>query len=185
MSADELQRSFIAFRKECIWLRCCYNTYAALYESDSEVREVLSAAASLFFSDLNRILIEYCWLQICKITDPAKSSGRDNLTVENINASLRESGLMTDEICHHSQCLRHYRKLINKGRNRLVSHLDKDSVMKGVDIGEHDETDVIRFFECLQGYVDVVGNAVGVGPLDFRSTAGRGDVLDLITKLRK
>jgi len=185
MSADELQRSFIAFRNECIWLRGCYNTFAALYESGSEVKEVLSAAASSFFSDLNRILLEYCWLQVCKITDPANSSGRDNLTVENINASLREFGLMTDEICNHSKCLRHYRKLIKKGRNRLVSHLDKDSVMKGVVIGEHDETDVTRFFEHLQSYVDAVGNAVGVGPLDFRATAGRGDVLDLITKLRK
>ncbi len=80
MSADELQRSFIAFRNECIWLRGCYNTFAALYESGSEVKEVLSAAASSFFSDLNRILLEYCWLQVCKITDPANSSGRDNLT---------------------------------------------------------------------------------------------------------
>ena len=184
MNTDELKRSFLAFREQCVWLRCCYNTYAALYESGSEVREVLSASANIFFGDLNRILIEYCWLQMCKITDSATSSGRKNLTVEHINSLLESSSLMTDEISCHSEGLQQYRNLIEKGRHRLVAHLDKESVINGVPIGEHDQKDITAFFENLQGYVDAVGITVGVGPLDFRSPAGSGDVTDLINRLR-
>lgn len=184
MNTEELQRSFRAFREQCIWIRCCYNTYAALYESGSEVRDVLSTVANIFFSDLNRILIEYCWLQMCKITDSSTSSGRENLTVEHINSLLRSSSLMTDEISQHSDGLRQYRNLIEKGRHRLLAHLDKESVMNGLPIGEHDQKDIAAFFENLQGYVDAVGIAVGVGPLDFQVTAGSGDVIDLISALR-
>ncbi|MCH7936298.1 MAG: hypothetical protein IH994_04290 [Proteobacteria bacterium] len=92
MAAENLQQSFSAFREECIWLRCCYNTYAALYESDQEVLEALSSTANIFFGDLNKIFIEYIWLQACKITDPAKSSGRDNLTVKYMDEALLDSG---------------------------------------------------------------------------------------------
>lgn len=184
MNTDELKRSFLAFREHCIWLRCCYNTHAALYESGPEVREILSAAANIFFGDLNRILIEYCLLQMCKITDPSKSRSRENLTVEYINSLLKSSSLITDEISRHSDGLRHYRNLIEEGRHRLVAHLDKESVMNGVPIGEHDQKDIAAFFENLQGYVDAVGIAVGVGPLDFQVTAGSGDVIDLINALR-
>ncbi len=41
------------------------------------------------------------------------------------------------------------------------------------------------FFENLQNYFDVVGNAIGVGPLDFSNSSCRGDVHDLIKVLRK
>ena len=51
-------------------------------------------------------------------------------------------------------------------------------------IGEHAKEEVTEFFSCLQGYVDAVGNTIGVGPLDFRATPGSGDVLDLIKVLR-
>lgn len=42
-----------------------------------------------------------------------------------------------------------------------------------------------KFFENLQRYFDVAGNAVGVGPLDFRCSPGPGDVLDLIRTLKR
>ena len=183
MRQTELQELFLGFREQCIWLRCCYNTYSALYESDDCTKEVLQASAPIFFRDLNTILIEYVLLQICKITDPAESAGRKNLTFEHVNTALRDNHRMTDEIARFSCGLSRYRKLIKDSRNKLISHLDRESVLNGLLIGEHREEEVTAFFESLQGYVDAVGNAVGVGPLDFRTTAGAGDVVDLIRTL--
>ena len=92
---------------------------------------------------------------------------------------------MTDEITHFSCGLSRYRNLVKDGRNRLISHLDKESVLKDLPIGDHAEKEVTAFFENLYGYVDAVGNSINVGPLDFRTTAGTGDVLDLIKTLRR
>ena len=185
MKEIDLQELFLAFRKQCIWLQCCYNTYSDLYESEDETKDVLQASASKFFGDLNIILIEYTLLQVCKITDPDESQGRKNLTVEHVNTALREANRMTDEITHFSCGLSRYRKLVKDGRNRLISHLDKESVLKGLPIGDHAEEEVTAFFENLYGYVDAVGNAVNAGPLDIRTTAGAGDVLDLIITLKR
>lgn len=185
MKQNDLQELFLAFREQCIWLQCCYNTYSALYESEDETKEVLQASAAIFFRDLNSILIEYVLLQVCKITDPDESQGRKNLTFEHVNAALRDAHRMTDEITLFSCGLSRYRKLVKDGRNRLISHFDKESVLKGLPIGEHAEEEVTAFFESLYGYVDAVGNAIDVGPLDFQTTAGDGDVLDLIKTLRK
>lgn len=185
MQLTELQELFSAFREECIWLRCCYNTYSTLYESGDETTDVLAASAPIFFMDLNTILVEYCLLQVCKITDPEESRGRKNLTIAYINATLRRADRMTKEIELFAADVSRYRALINQSRNRLISHLDKKSVLKGMPIGAHGEEDVAAFFESLFGYVDAVGHAVELGPIDFRTTAGTGDVLDLIRTLRR
>ena len=181
---DKIREVFLAFREQCIWLQCCYNTYCQFFESDDETTNLLETTAHLFFHDLNNILIEYILLQVCKITDPAESFGRANLTVETINADLHEQGLMTDEIDANASGLLRYRELIKEARNRVISHLDRNTVLAGLEIGEHSRQEVERFFECLYGYVDAVGTVLGVGPLDFKVTSGKGDALDLIKALK-
>ena len=184
MNSTTLQALFLAFREQCIWLRSCYNTYLSLYESDERTTKALNDSAHLFFQDLNRILIEYVLLQVCKITDPAETAGHKNLTFEGLNAELCNDGLMTQEIADLSAGLSHYRDLVKDARNKLLGHLDRETILNDLPIGEHAEQEVTEFFSCLQGYVDAVGNAVGVGPLDFRATPGSGDVLDLIWVLK-
>lgn len=183
-----VKTTFLEFREQCIWLRCCYNTYSTLYESGAETIELLSNAANIFFGDLHKILIEYGWLQVCKITDPAKTKTRlgyrDNLTVKYIDALLSDKGLMTNEIRQYSTYIHNYRKLLKPGRNWVISHLDKETILTGKPVGEHSHKEIEDFFDNLQKYADAVGNVIGVGPLDFRVTVGPGDVTDLIMKLK-
>lgn len=176
---------FLAFREECIWLRNCYNTYCHLFEGSEESSNALRKAAAQFFTDLNRILIEYIVLQVCKITDPAESFGHPNLTVAQLDARLQQTGLMTSQILRHSQGIVSYRAIVNDMRNKLVSHLDLATVLGGKTLGAHAAGRVHEFFEDIQQYCDEVGRATGIGPLDFRTQAGAGDVVDLIMRLRE
>lgn len=144
----------------------------------------MAATAPHFFLDLNSILIEYCLLQICRLTDPARSCGRENLTVNRINEMLKDEKKLTLEISQASNGIASYRDLIVASRNKIISHADKSAVLKGAALGGHQQEDVSLFFKCLYHYVDEVGNTIGVGPLDFSSTYGSGDVLDLIRYLK-
>lgn len=181
----ELQKEFLAFREQCIWFRSCYNTYHKLFETGEATTKLLSKVAPLFFTDLNIILIEYCWLQICKLSDPASSFGRDNLTINYLNKKLLSAGLITSEIIDYTKKIETYRGFINTGQNRLVSHLDEETVLTGGFVDEHSYADVEKFLCHLQKYVDAVGEVVGVGPLDFSGTAGPGDVTELLMKLKR
>lgn len=184
MNTNSLQETFLAFREQCIWLQTCFDTYTALYESGEDTENLMMATAPHFFHDLNLLLIEYCLLQICRLTDPARSFGRDNLTVHHINEMLENEKMLTDEIAKSSDGIASYRDIIVDSRNKIISHADKSALLNGGTLGEHQQEDVIQFFKCLYRYVDEVGNAVGVGPLDFRSTYGSGDVFDLIRYLK-
>lgn len=184
MDSNELQETFLAFREQCIWLQTCFNTYYALYESGDETLRVLSETAPLFFHDLNHILIEYCILQICRLTDSARTFGRDNLTVNHINELLAAKNILTSEISTATAGLVHYRSLIKDSRNWIISHADKLTLLDRNPIGEHAPEEVTGFFKNLYCYIDAVGNSIGVGPLDFSNTSGAGDALDLLRYLK-
>ncbi len=179
-----LRDEFPVFRDQCIWLQTCYDTYAALFENGPETEDLMSKVAPLFFEDLNAILIEYCLLQVCKLTDQARTSSRDNLTVERIDNLLKEADLMTPAISNASNGIAHYRNLIKDVRNRIIGHADKATIMSGQPMGEHAASDVSAFFKHLYTYVDEVGRVIGIGPLDFTTTSCPGDVLDLLRVMK-
>ena len=185
MSTSELEKLFVKFQKQCVWLRICYNTYHALYESGARTEKILRDSAPWFFHDLNTILIEYVHIQICKITDPAEIGRRKNLTIESLNAKLLECNLMTKEISDLSDNLLYYRSLIINARNKLHSHLDLETVLNDESIAGHSKEKKDKFFSDLQDYNDAVGNAIGVGPLDFSASPCQGDVFDLIKVLKR
>ncbi|WP_285425263.1 hypothetical protein [Pseudomonas sp. efr-133-TYG-103a] len=180
----QLRKKFDHFREECIWITNCYNLYRTLYEGGEATDAVLERVASAFFHDLNRIMVEHILLQICKITDPASSGHRQNLTVESLNNDLDTLGLISQDIIDRGEELKDYRDLIVRARNRLISHLDWQSVKEGKPLGEHEAREVSQFFACLFRYTDLVGEACGSGPLDYSVSACQGDAIDLLRALR-
>jgi hypothetical protein len=184
MTNPPISDTFLAFRDQCIWLQTCFNTYAALFEAGDETEGLMRRVAPQFFTELNEVLIEYCLLQVCRLTDPVGNLGHANLTVKYINSLLEEADLMTTAISDASFGIARYRDLINDSRNKVISHADLATITAGTPIGEHAAADVRAFLDHLYTYVDEVGNAVGVGPLDFRATSGPGDVLDLLRFMR-
>jgi hypothetical protein len=181
------QEEFIAFRESCIWLQNCFNTFQHLYASGADTEAALRKTAPSFFGDLHSILQEYFFLQVRKITDASSlsNSKRKNLTINSVNESLDRSSLMSQEISELSDSILSYRKLTSNISNRVVAHTDKATVLSKRLVGEHSETELEAFMSNVRAYTDAVGNALGVGPLDYRTQAGPGDVLDLISVLKR
>lgn len=187
MINDALARAkdaFNAFRVESVWVRTVFDIDAALYSSGAETEALFKRTAPQFFGDLNFILIEYWVLVVCRITDPAKMGGRENLTVKNLVAELGALGLMTQAIQDEAAGLQAYRDIVNSGRNRVVSHADKETFLEPALLGEHGMADIEKFLHHLQRFNDLVGEALGEGPLDFTGTSGPGDAHDLLKTLR-
>lgn len=75
--------------------------------------------------------------------------------------------------------------MVNDAKNRVVSHADKQTMVDPVLLGEYQDAQIQDFLKHLQKFNDFVGNSLGEGPLDFRSTTyGPGDVYDLLRVLR-
>jgi hypothetical protein len=179
-----VKETFNAFRLESIWLRTVHHSATVLFSSDPEVEAVLRRTAGAFFTDLNHILIEYWILIVCRITDPAQTSRRDNLTVKQLLKQLEQLGALTVDIESAATELQKYRDVLNDARNRAVSHADKDTFLNPKLLGAHSAADVQSFLLHLQLFNDLVGEALGEGPLDFSSAASAGDALDLLQVLK-
>lgn len=183
-SLDHVKDTFRAFREESIWLRSVYEMTMALFSSDSDVDALLKRTAPHFFGDLNHVMIEYWILVVSRLTDPARTGKRENLTASLLIEQLQALGLCSPEIQATAARLQPYRTLLNDARNRAVSHADKETFLNPALLGEHRESEIGDFLNSLQSFNDLVGEAVGDGPLDFRSTNGPGDVHDLLRCLR-
>ena len=183
-SLAHIRDAFNAFRVESVWLQTVHNTFCALYSSGPETDKLLQNTAPVFFHDLNSIFIEYWILIICRLTDPAKMNGRKNLTAKNLVENLRELGMLTEPIEREANGLQRYRDVLNTARNRVVSHADKDTFLQPELIGEHSQDELTSFLAHLQRFNDLVGEAIGEGPLDFSATSGSGDAYDLLRALR-
>ena len=190
VASQALREAFVAFRQQSIWLRTCFNTFDALFQQDHRPKDLLHRTAPLFFDELNNVLLEYCRLQACKLTDPADSWNHaaqarvESLTICNLNRDLEREGLKTQAIEDATADLMRYRKLVKESRHKAIAHLDKVATIANQSIGGHSEQEVIDFLAALQTYNDEVGRVVGEGPLDFTGTSGKGDVWDLLKFLR-
>jgi hypothetical protein len=190
VASQGLRQAFVAFREQSIWLRTCFNTFDALFQQEHQPKDLLQRTAPLFFNELNHVLLEYCRLQACKLTDPADTWSTEaqarveSLTIHNLNRDLEREKLKNQAIDDASAALMRYRKLVKPSRHKAIAHLDKAATLANQPIGAHAEQDVVDFLASLQTYNDEVGDVVGEGPLDFRGTSGQGDVLTLLQFLR-
>ena len=185
MTLDALQDEFIKLRDQAIWVRQTVNTFSFLFDSGPETERVLKESACLFFGDLNTMMQEYAVLLVCRLTGPAQSFRKANLSTQRFTMLLRDEGRLTPEIERLDASLREYGGLLKPARDKIIAHSDLEVHVNSTVLGAHGEEVMLEFLENLQAYFDSVGNVIGVGPLDFRSTPGTGDVIDLVRKLKK
>ena len=97
------------------------NTLDDLFDSGPETQWILKESANLFFTDLNAILREYAILLVCRLTGPAKSFGKANLSTQRFTNLMRDSGCLTPEIEHLDAALREHRELLKPARNKIIA----------------------------------------------------------------
>ena len=184
----DLQYEFKTVRDEAIWLCQIVDTFNVLFHSDHETETLLRTCAGHFFSDLNRILHEYFYIVVCRLTGPQKTGNLDNPSTQRLTHLLKNQGCkscITDEILCLGEKLQKYGKRMQPARNKIIAHCDRETYHKQETLGGHSEQEFQDFLINLQKYCDAVGNTLGIGPLDFRHPSAPSDVLDLLKILQE
>ena len=185
MADMQVRKDFEKFRDECTGLSKTYNMYRDLRENGAETEKILQDSARAFFEQLNEVLIDRFFLQVCRLTDPDRTGSKVNLTSQYIDEQLHRHCLMTPEIMKHSRALLRYRKVLQRARNQLIAHLDRTTILGTKALGAHGENDAIDFLQSLQEYCDAVGTAIGAGPSSFLGIGEPGDAIDLLKVLER
>lgn len=117
---------FEALDMEITGLHIRLKMYRQLFDRGSSRIELLNDSASNFFVDLHRILVDDIILAICRITDPAQTSGRSNMTLEQLETVARSEGelALTSKLRATLVTIHALRKPFLQHRYRRVAHRD-------------------------------------------------------------
>lgn len=104
--------------------RVRYKEFRILFNSRENV-ELLNGVGGYFFGDIQEVLWDNLMLHVCRLTDPIKSSGKKNLTINWLPKYCEE-----DYPDHHgsieklTECASETTKFARDWRNRRISHTD-------------------------------------------------------------
>lgn len=104
----------------------------------------------------------------------------ENITIQLINNQLEAESLLNSEIKKITNSIFQYGRKIKPARNKRLAHYDREHQVEEIILGRTTEEEIFNFLFDIQKYCDLVGEAIGVGPLDFSCSSCPGDVLDFL-----
>ncbi len=133
---------------------------------------------------LSIVAHEYCLLQIAKLHDPAIQGGKSNLTLRYIieyggwdQGTVEKLKMLCVELEAFAQEIR-------DARNQILSHNDLIAIIAGTPLGAFEQDKDVRYFDCLQEFVDLVHDETIGGPYPFNDLA-KDDAVVLAGMLTK
>ena len=152
----------------CNWTYQAWCMHKFLYDENPKVKSLMQSKHNGFFSRLSDITQEYSLHQIAKLHDPAMQRGKTNLTLEYI----LENGGWTQDIRDQLEAVKvqldEFGKNLNAARNKVLSHIDLNSVLEDQIHSAFPQGADDEYFENLQEFVNIIHeNTVGgIFPFD-------------------
>jgi hypothetical protein len=144
------------FCEQCSWLCQVFDEYSVLYRSGDLRQDLLREVAQQFFRDLNHIFVEYILLNMCKLIDPARSRGNDNLTIEQILELVGPDVSKQLELDRLSAQIHRIKPYVGPARNKIIAHSDKDTLLSGEILGAFPKDVGDAFWDGLEQFVKAI-----------------------------
>ena len=152
----------------CVRLRSVWIHYQALFGIDIPSRDHLGVAPT-FFEDVHYALMMFLIVFVCSITDTEEAiGGKKNLSLKFIlqNSDFSQNPHDLTEVTRLSDRIHTFRQKLVPARNKLMSHLDLETMRQGKPLGGVPPSEWNEFWLDLQDllyilhkhYVDKNGN---------------------------
>lgn len=172
------------FCDQCRRLKLIYDYYYELYETNEMRLKLLEEVAHNFFYDLQGILMEFIFLNICKLTDPARSRKDNNLTIKYILDEIDDGVRRNLELDALSEKLHEFRSYIKLARHKVITHGDLNTIASGKKLGAFPEGADKEFWKNLQEFVNRLYKYYfdTIYPLDTANLSGADDLVAALKK---
>lgn len=107
-----------------------WNIFKELFQKGDERLYILNTVASNFFYIVQQLLYENAMLQLCRLTDPPETFGRENLSIMRL-AELISDLTMREYVQDKATQLRKSCEFARDWRNRRLAHTDL-STLRGL-----------------------------------------------------
>ena len=174
------------FYNLCVEARCDFDLYRSMYEDDPTRTELCVNYAPYFFNDLNRVITRMLVLHICRITDPAGTGSKTNLTTNYIVEFLQWPVDVKATLADFNAPLMAFRKRLEPARSKRVAHTDLHSQVNRLDaMGRFNKGEDTKFFIDLQSFYDVAYRYVFNASAPPIAVAGSTDTYKVFRAIEK
>jgi len=150
---DVIQR----FVVECQRTKIAHDLFQALFDQGDWQQQLFHSTAPKMFSDLNGIMMEHFYLQVSKLTDPARTQRKhDNLTTNYIVECIPWPDDVKDKLISVNGRLMAFSEHFAEYRNKRGAHLD---LLANTDqqrtLGSFPEGEDGTFFHDLEEFLQI------------------------------
>jgi hypothetical protein len=170
----------------CTSVRNDFDLYRSLFETDQRILDLFSSVAPLCLGDICRILQENLHIQFCKITDPARTGKKANLTTNYIVEEIPWPDTVAQRLREVNGRLMSFRQLIEPARSKRIAHLDLPAqVEQWANLGSFPAGAEIQFLQDLQWFIDIAYGHLSEGDHRPIAIALSTDTHQLVRALEK
>jgi transcriptional regulator with XRE-family HTH domain len=142
----------------CTSARNDYDLYRSLFGSDPRNQILFTSIAPLCFGDMRRVMAENLFIQFCKITDPATTTGKknNNLTTNFILEKISWPDAVAKKLRKANDRLILFRQYIEPARSKRIVHVDLSAQVERLDnLGGFPEGADVQFLQDLQTFINI------------------------------
>jgi hypothetical protein len=174
---------FDALLYEVYWVHDKWNEYVTLFATNDKRIELMNESAPAFFRTVQDTLWEAVLLHICRITDPAKSAGKKNLTLKRLENNLERSPI-AHPVRELVTLASDSSDFARDWRNRTLAHKDLELSLKK-DVKPLAEASRIAINKSLESIYAVI-NLVSTHYLDteYDFSSDDGDAVSVLYLIR-
>lgn len=178
---EELGTVFHALWNEVAWLYLKWGQYVELFGTKPSRITLLNDAASLFFRIVEDFLFDDTLLHIARLTDPSKSAGKPNLTIQRLPSLVANEKLAADIIELIDISLQKA-DFCRDWRNRRIAHKDLNLTLnKGVEsLKPASRKKVTIALDAIAKVMDAIANHYMDTTITFEGISSPNGALSLL-----
>ncbi|MCP4614376.1 MAG: hypothetical protein GY845_37310 [Planctomycetes bacterium] len=108
--------------------------------------------ASGFFKNMSDSMRLELLLEFAKVTDPAKSLGNDNLSVNHILENIQWPDTVKSKLSDYQQEIQSFRSYIKDARDKILSHIDVQTLLNKTVYAQFPLEEGERFIQNLKAF---------------------------------
>ncbi len=160
--SPELSKLFDEIQHEVNWLHAKWINYRQIYAQDEEQINLLNRISPSFFYILQIIFLSDTYLHISRLTDPAYTMGKENLSLERLVQSIESIKYkdLVDIVLVDLEKIKSASKPFRDLRNLTIAHIDLKVALKvNIDpipgIGRQMVEDVLLLIRQLMNHIEI------------------------------
>jgi AbiU2 len=180
---NDMRRTVDEFSNEAVNQLHEFEEFKYLYYASPPQIELLNNIASQFFSDLFSIFVDRIVLNVCRLTDPAKSCGQENLSIHTLhNRCSNHSAYPKDEAVQLVEQLEGLTSSVKDWRHKIAAHLDLSVATGCAKVKDFVPSDIEEFYKVLQRYLDLIYECLfqDVFPIQIVAQFGAADLVEAL-----